>query len=262
MDDENPSDRDLESPDTLQTTRTTFEIIERIKAAGEIGPTQLANELGIAKSTVHRHLATLVDSGYLTEEGGRYSLSLRFLDLGDRARARYGLLKVVKPELDGLVEDIGERAQFIVVENNQAVYIYQTKHRSGIYSGSHIGTHNPLHATAVGKAYLSALPEQQCKEVVGQLTLTKETSQTITDRAKLLEELEKIREQGYATSEEEMKEGIYAIGVPVRDDVSEEVIGGISIAAPETRVLESSFLDEATEKLQSVALVIGLRATY
>lgn len=253
---------DSDSSNLLQTSKLSFEIIEQIKKSGEIGPTQLADELDATKSTIHRHLASLVDLGYLLKEDGRYSLSLRFLDLGDRARAQYGLLEVVKPELDELVTDIEERAQFMVVENNQAVYLYQTKHSSGIYSGSHIGTHNPLHATAIGKAYLSAHQESKRREIVDQLILNQETAQTITDQAELLEELEEIHERGYATVREEMKEGMYAIGVPVRDDATGEVIGGISVAAPETRVLDSAHLEEIAEKLRSVALVIGLKATY
>jgi IclR family KDG regulon transcriptional repressor len=262
MDRSDDADLAPPSPGALQTTKLSFEIIERIKTAESIGPTQLADELDVAKSTVHRHLSALTELGYLLESKGEYSLGLRFLDLGDQARDRYDLLEVIKPELDELARDVEERAQFMVVENNQAAYIYQTKHSSGILSGSHIGTHNPLHATAIGKAYLAAHDEEKRREIVDQLKLTDETLQTITDQNELLKELEKVDEQGFAVSRQEMKEGIYAVGVPVRDDATEEIVGGVSIAAPETRVVETSFIEEAAEKLQSVSRIIGLKATY
>ena len=250
------------SPKGLKTTEMSFELIEDIKELGSAGPTELAERLDAAKSTVHRHLVTLTELGYIIEKDGEYALSLRFLDLGDRARNQLNLYQVVKVELDELVRELGERSQFMVPENSEGVYIYQTKGERGIDTDSHIGTRVPLHATAVGKAYLSSLPDEEVQTLLQEMTLTAETAHTITDPEQLLGDLKKTRERGYALNEQEKKPGTYAIGVPIQHTETGETIGAVSLTAPETRMFSSSFREEAPERLQSMARVIGLKATY
>jgi DNA-binding IclR family transcriptional regulator len=102
----------------IQSTETSFTLLERIKEAGSISVSELADAVDRPKSTVYRHLSTLVTLGYILKEDNQYRLSLQFLDFGDKARAQYPLYSVIKPEVDELVEDTGEREQVMVSEGD------------------------------------------------------------------------------------------------------------------------------------------------
>lgn len=245
----------------LKTTKRSFELVELIKQLESAGPTELAEELALSKSTIHRHLATLTDLGYLVESDGKYSLSLRFLDLGDSARDRLGLYPAVKEEVDKLADDIGERVQFMVEENYRGVNIYRSKGDRGIETHTHIGKHVPLYATSVGKAYLASLSEPERETVFENIQLSEVTRHTITDLEELRADLDETEERGYALNDQETQIGIMAIGVPVQHAETNETIGAVSVSMPETRINELS-VDDISDRLQSAARVISLKTTY
>lgn len=246
----------------IESTKTSFRIIEQIKEDGRAGTSELANQLDLPKSTVHRHVKTLEELGYVLEEDGGYRLGLRFLDLGDKSRSQQNLFTIAKPEVDELIEDTDERAQVMVEEHGYGVYIYQTKGERAVKTDSHTGTRVHLHATAVGKAYLAFLPESRVEEIIDTVGLPAITSETITDPDELFAELEKIRERGVAFNDEEKTVGMRAVGAPIRRTDSGDVIGGLSFSAPTTRFSGSMYESEIPERIQTVAKVIGLKATY
>lgn len=245
----------------LKTTKMSFNLLETIKKLESAGPTELAEELDLSKSTIHRHLATLTEIGYLIEKDGQYSLGLRFLDFGDRARSRLGFYQAVKEEVDALVQDLGERGQFIVEENYEGVNIYRCKGDRGIDTHTHIGTHVPLHATSVGKAYLASLDDSVLEKFLENIQLSEETQYTITDKEELIADLNETQERGYALNIQEAQVGICAMGVPVQNDETGETIGAVSVSVPETR-MNDLFIDEASDRLQSAARIISIKATY
>lgn len=245
----------------LKTTKTSFSIIEEIKQREVAGVTELASALDIPKSTIHRHIVTLQELGYLVKQGEKFGLGLQFLDLGDRARSRDKLFETIAPEVDDLVGENEERAQFMVEENNRGRYIYQTKSDQGINTDSHIGSSVPLYATAAGKSYLASLSDQEIENILGEISLIAETPQTIVDEEALWEEFEDVREKGYALNRQEKKRGIYAIGVSVQNRQTEETVGALSLSIPETRET-TDFIEETSKRLQSSARVIELKITY
>lgn len=245
----------------LKTTKRSFELIELIKQLESAGPTELAEELATSKSTIHRHLATLTEIGYLVENEGEYSLSLRFLDLGDSARARLDLYDAVKEEVDELADEMGERAQFMVEENHKGINIYRSKGNRGIETHTHIGKHVPLYATSVGKAYLASLSEPERDAILENIQLSEVTQHTITDRDQLRADLDETKERGYALNDQEAQIGIVAIGVPVHNVETDETIGAVSVSMPETRTDELS-IDDVSDRLQSAARIISLKTTY
>lgn len=245
----------------LKTTKTSFSIIEEIKQREVAGVTELASALDIPKSTIHRHVVTLQELGYLVKQGEKFGLSLQFLDLGDRARSRGKSFETIVPEVDDLVGENEERAQFMVEENNRGRYIYQTKNDQGIDTDSHIGSSVPLYATAAGKSYLASLSDQEIENILGEISLIAETPQTIVDEEALWEEFEDVRERGYALNRQEKKEGIYAIGVSVQNRQTEEAVGALSLSIPETQKT-ADFIEETSKRLQSSVRVIELKITY
>ena len=252
---------DTQSGSTIGATETSFRIVEQLAEEDGVGVSSLADRVGVSKSTVHNHLQTLADLGYVVGASDGYQLSLRFLSLGDRARGRHGLYHVAKPEADSLVEAVGERAQVMVEENGVGIYIYQSLADQAVRTDSHIGTVVDLHATAVGKAYLAHLPDEDRDTILDRLELRKQTSNTLTDRATLESELDEVADRGYAFNQEERTVGMRAVGAPILSD-DERVLGAISVSGPTTRMSGTWFRDEVPDMITQSARVIGIKATY
>lgn len=242
-------------------TETSFAIAERLSADEGTGISALADRLGLSKSTVHNHLQTLRKLGYVVKEDDEYRLGLRFLGLGDSARRRHGLYRVAKPETDSLVEAVGERAQVMVEEDAVGIYIYQSLADQAVQTDSHIGTVISLHATAVGKAYLAHLPDEELESILERAELGKQTPNTLTDRETLRSELEEVADRGYAFNDEERTLGMRAVGAPILSDDG-RVLGSVSVSGPTTRMQGSWYRDEVPEMVTQSARVIGIKATY
>lgn len=250
-----------ESGKTVQATETSFALIELLKEADDAGVTELARALDLSKSTVHDHLYTLRELGYVVREDGRYRLGLQFLDLGDHARNSQNLYHAAKGETDDLVEAVGERGQVMVEENGKGIYIYQVRTDRAVKTDSHIGTTVALHATAVGKSFLAHLPPAERTELLDAIDLRAQTAKTLTDRTALEEQLETIRERGYALNDEERIDGMRAVGAPILSDTG-SVLGALSVSGPTTRMNGEWFHEEVPEMVRQAARVIGIRATY
>ncbi|SDQ56444.1 IclR family transcriptional regulator [Natronobacterium texcoconense] len=225
-----------------KTTATTFRVIEALSQRGGGRVTELADELGLAKSTVHRHLSTLEDLEYVVNEGGTYRLGFRFLELGERTRTRSEAYQLAAQKVDDLAEETDERAQFIVHEHGKGVYVFRATGERAVQTDSEVGKRIPLHATAAGKAILAHLPRERASEIVDQHGLEAVTPNTVTETEALFDQLETIRERGYSINNQENIEGLRAVGVPVQYG-NGTVIGALSVSGPTHR-----FSDELVEE--------------
>jgi len=249
------------NPKKFKCTETSFSILNQIKKQERATVTSLADALNRPKSTIHRHLNTLQEIGYVVESDNQYCLSLQFLDLAENARTHQPIYSVLKPDVDDLVEKTGERAQIMVEENNHGVYICQSGGQQAIKTDSHIGTQVYLHSVASGKAYLAALSDAQIEEILDDTGLPSITPHTITNREKLYEEINQIREQGYAFNDEEDMEGIRAVASAICHN-NGTPIGSISLAGPKTRLQGDKYRKKYPEIVSDIATVLGIKVTY
>lgn len=248
-------------PGHVGATERTFRILEQVAADEGAGVSDLASTLDLSKSTVHNHLQTLRRLGYIVQDDDKYWPGLQFLGLADRARQRHGLYHVAKPEVDTLVESVGERAQVMVEENAMGIYIYQSLADEAVRTDSHIGTVVDLHATAIGKAYLAHLEQHELDAILDQVELREQTPNTLTDWDALRVELDEIAKQGYSFNDEEKTLGMRAVGAPILSD-DDRVLGAISVSGPTTRMNGTWYREEVPEMVSQSARVIGIKATY
>ncbi len=246
----------------VKTTESAFEIIEIIKRLDGARVTQVARELDMAKSTAHRHLSTLLDLEYLTKEGDEYHVGLRFLQLGEYARERKDAYRIIKPKIEQLAADTSERAQFIVEEHGQGVYIYRATGKNAVHTpNSGVGKRNAIHATSAGKAILAQYDDERRRRILDSSGLEALTENTITDEAELFEELAEIRQRGYSTNMEENISGIRAVGVPVTH-TDGRVIGALSISGPVHRMKGEWFEEEIPDLLLGTTSELELNIAY
>lgn len=245
---------------TVQAVQISLDIIEVLKERDGVGVTDIATELGYAKGTVHSHLATLLENGYIVKQDDEYHLSLRYLDLANVAKGRLGIYEAVTDELDELAEESGELAQFAVEEHGKAIYLYKSGSERAVRTASSVGTHEYMHCIALGKAMLSQMSERRVDEIVDRHGLPSFTDETITDREKLREELETAREQGYAIDYEERIEGLRCVAAPVRR--GNDVLGAVSVSGPSGRMSGDFFREEAPKMVTRSANVIEINVRF
>lgn len=245
----------------VKAVETSLSIIEALHKREGGRPTELADDLGLAKSTVHDHLSTLVKHGYATKDGETYVLSHKFLSLGEGTRRRETAYRLAKTYVDKIADKTDERAQFIVEENGEGVYIYTAQGADGVRTDSGVGNRVPLHATAAGKSILSELPESRVNEILDRHGLSRLTPNTITDREVLFDQLKEIRDVGYARNEGENTPRLSAVGTVVRSP-NDTVLGALSISGPENRMKNKCKTGEIFDTLLDTKNELELEIPY
>lgn len=253
--------REQTTPGTVKSDLTLLAILRCVRESDGVRLTEVAEELDLAKSTVHGHLKTLHDNEFVVKEDGAYHLGLRFLDLGETARLRSVRYEMIKEKTEEIADRTDERTQFIVEEHGWGVYLYKAIGSNAVRTHSTIGARLPLHASAAGKAILAGLPEARAREIVEGNELERRTEDTITDVDRLFEDLERTRERGYAINEEESTPGLLAIGVWVSDP-NDDVIGAFSVSGPTHRMKEDQFETEVPRLMREVANEVELNITF
>ena len=231
-----------------------------------LGIADIADELGMSRSTTHRYVTTLLALGYLEQGRSRkYRLGLRVTDLGMSALNSTGLRENVHPFLEELRERTGYTVGLAVLDGMEILYVdrarsWRRAEREtdiGLYPGSRM----PAYCTAMGKVLLAHLPEDVKQDLLAQLKLERNSPSTITSKQALRAELERIAEDGYAVNDQELRPGLQAIAVPVRDE-SREVVAAVGIAASPEAISVAELTDALGPHLISTAARISSRLGY
>lgn len=250
---------DTESSRKIKSDLTLISIIRLLKNTEGMSITEIANELDLAKSTVHAHVHTLADEGYLIKKEDKFQLSLQLLDLGGAARNRY-LDELIREKVDMLAIETKERAQFVVEERGTGVHLYCSYGKNAVQTKVWIGRHFPLHISAAGKAILANLPEER-RDSILQKEPVAFTDQTITDVDTLRRDLQQVRKNNYALNQQESTRGLRAVGVPIKKE-DDDVLGAISISGPTHRIKDEVLRKELPDLLLGVVNEIELKMTF
>jgi len=219
----------------ISTGARMLSVIEALESEGGAGVTDVATHLDIAKSTAHDHLRTLENRKYVVEENGEYRLGLRYLELGQTARAPWDEHNVIQEKVEELATESQIRAQFLVPEHDEAVYVYRSTGPYSVPTDSRVGVRLPLHSVAAGKAMLAEFSSQRVEEIYDHDELVGRTDNTITDMTELQTALERTRNRGYAVNDGESWEGIKAVGASITEPDG-SVLGGLSLSGAAYRV--------------------------
>ncbi|WP_254547128.1 IclR family transcriptional regulator [Halomarina pelagica] len=244
----------------VKAVGTTCEILEALKELDGAGITELADYLGLAKATVHSHLATLADHEFVVKRGETYHISLRFVDFGGFAKKNVDIYEITAKEVDRLAESTGEVAQFMVEEHGKGVYLHKTRGENAIQTASYAGNRKDLHCTALGKAILSQLSHERVEAIIDETGLPQHTPNTVSTREDLFEELDQIRREKVAFDDEEILQGLRCVAAPIKHP-NGDFNGAISISGPTSRFKGERFREELPEVVRGAANVIEVNAT-
>lgn len=206
----------------------------------EWGITEMSQALGLSKSRVHHLCKTLVQSGVLEQDvkSRKYRLGVRLLEMGGVVLSRLEAGDEGRLCLNELVMAVNETVHLGVLYDAEVVFVHKREPpKRTIRMGSRIGWRAPAYSTALGKVQLAYAPEEVLHRVI-EKGLKPYTRRTITDPAHLRQEMQMIRERGYAIDDAETEDGLRCVAVPIRD-FRNEVVGAISISGPEGRICNS-----------------------
>lgn len=223
----------------------------------------LSKELKMGKSTVHRLLATLreFDLVWFDANTSNYSLGARILRWSDLLVRQNLLVRYGQPILRDLVQVCHETAYLAVMEGSEVIYLAQHETRERLRMNEAVGSRVAAHCTALGKALLSTLSEQEFSELYrGTDTLKMATPNSITDKRRLWEHLQKVRQDGVAYDFEENVIGGICLGAVVRNHTGRPV-AAMSISTP-TQRLRGEKLMTFKEHLLDAALRLSLELGY
>lgn len=207
--------------------------------------TQIATELGMVKSNVHRLMQALTELRYVLrdEASGAYSASIKLWELGSAVLAKLDLRRHAQRQMDVLLEQTGESVHLSVLDRDEAVYVHKLESPNPVRAYTQIGGRAPAYCVATGKAQLAYSGESVLRDL--STRLAPHTPNTITDPAQFLKEMKKIREQGHAVNRGEWRESVWGIAAPIMD-ARGAVIAAIGISGPAERFRKKNLKENAT----------------
>ena len=225
----------------------------------EIGIGEMAQQLGLHRSTTSRLAATLAAAGYLepTGEPGRYRLSGKLVTLGELVASEGDVRRAAQPYLRDLVSSLGETGHLAVLEDAEAVTVEVVDGWQTVRMHSWVGKRSPAHCSSMGKALLAGLDADEIDARYPGARLEARTGRTITDRDKLKRHLAQVRERGYAVDHEELEPHLCCVAGPVFDRTG-TVVASISVSGPDSRIDDES-IPAIAEAVRRTAWQISAR---
>ncbi len=200
----------------------------------------------LPKTSVFRYLATLVERGYVEREpdNGLYRLGVAFMPI--QPRAIDILTERVRGHLEQMRGEIGETASLGLLDGNRILYLDVIDSPNNLRVTHGRGQHDPLHATAMGKALAAELTDDRVRDILAAEGMPRLTENTLTDPEAFLDEIRDVRVRGWALDDSESVRGSRSVAKAVPGD---RLVAGVSISAPAVRF--------SYEKAERVAEVLG-----
>ncbi len=208
----------------IKSTRTSVRLVEVLAEENCLGVTELANRLDTSKSSVHNHLSTLEELGYVVREGSKYALGMQFLRLGRQSRDRIEGFERLRGELENLHRATGESIGLLAREGCYGVCAFTLVSDSGIRFAE--GDRFALPSTAAGMAILSQLDEDTVEGVIDEVG---------GDRTTVRRGIERVQENGILFSKEERGPAYRSVVAPVGNDRGPNLAVEVSGAASELK---------------------------
>jgi IclR family pca regulon transcriptional regulator len=258
---------DLSEPRYSQSLERGLAILECFTPEAPImGIADIAERLGMSRSTTHRYVTTLVALGYLVQGAKRkYRLGLGVTDLGMSALNATDLREQAHADLVELSSRAGYTTSLAMLEDTEIVYIDRVRglRRRGGVAGPDVkpGSRLPAYCTALGKVLLAYLPEHERQQVLSRTELRPHGPNTIATKAVLRDELAQILQEGLAVEDQELASGRVAIAAPVLNEAS-EIAAAIDMSANAREIAVEELADALGPHLVSMADRISARLGY
>ena len=245
----------------LQTIQKAGELLSLFdREHTEWGVREVATKLKIAKSSAHDLMSSLAKLGFLNKtEDNRYRLGWRLVTLSETLLATTELRQEAHPVMEDLAAEYQETLHLAVLDDTQAVYVDKLEGRQAVrVELTSLGARLYAHCSALGKVLLAYKEETEVKRIIQTAGLPRFTENTITKEEDLLENLIKIRKQGYAYDLEEILQDLCCVAAPIYNHAG-QVIAAISMSIPAYRFRRSQteFRDGVIRAAKKISKRLG-----
>ena len=244
----------------IQSVARAIQILECFNQYKELGVSEINKMMELHKSTTFGLICTLKDFNFLEQDKqtGKYKLGNEIFRLGTKVNV--DLRSIASPYLDELVDSCHETANLVVRDGGTLLYLKKVESPYSMRICTNDGEKIHIYCTAVGKAILAYLEDEEINDIINNTRFTRFTDKTITDRDVFLQQLKKVRQNGYAEDFEEREVGLVCVAAPIFDH-DNKPIAGLSVSGPATRMTDK-LRAEIAEILQRYTLEISRKLGY
>ena len=225
-----------------RTLQRGLDMLELLGAHAEgLALCELAQALRLPRSTAFNLAQTLTRLGYATqrEDTGKYRLGLKMFEIGAGAMHQVDVMELIRGCMAEVHHKINETMHLGVRAERDTLYIDKLDSTQSIRMTSYVGSRAPLYCTALGKAILSTMDDDEVRRLYADTPMTALTPHSITSLDRLLEQLAEVRSRGYAVEREESNENVCCVAIPLRNREGRAVYA-LSVSAPSFRMGEEA----------------------
>jgi DNA-binding IclR family transcriptional regulator len=224
----------------LKTLDNSLDVLKYFTKQNPVwGVRELAKEINVSHSIIHRILSTYEKHGFLVQnpETQKYELGIKFLEYGRIVQDKLQLSDVIFPVMKKVSEETGESVFLTWLDGCEAVCVEIAESSQSIKFAVSVGSRTPIYVGASNKVMMAFLPKEK-QETIMKKGLKPVTENTVVDPEKLSKDLERIRNNGWCFSVGEYSDSVFGLGVPLFNH-KKEIIASLTIAGPEYRMPES-----------------------
>lgn len=223
------------------------------------GVSDLARELGLTRSNVHRTLKTLCAAGYVRQDEptGNYECTLKLFQLGGAVLSRVNVRQVAEPLMEALAAKTQETVHLSVLDEGDVIYLHKIDSPQPVRAYSTVAGRAPAYAVATGKALLAFQSDGYLNRFEGKLEAF--TPKTFSTMSSLRQEIETIRQQGYAINRGEWRASVCGLAAPIFD-ASRRAVAAVGISGPIERLKAASlksFTPDVVGAARSISKSLG-----
>jgi IclR family pca regulon transcriptional regulator len=201
----------------------------------ELSLTEVAKATGLTRAAARRFLLTLVDLGYMRQEGKLFRLTPRVLALGYAFLSSISLPVVAEPHLEELSREVHESSSLSVLDGQDIVYVARVPTSRIMTVAINVGTRFPAYATSMGRVLLAGLDDRALDEHLAALELVRFTEHTVSSTDELRRLVTETRSRGYALVDEELEYGLRSLAAPVRNRAG-AVVAAVNVSSHTSRI--------------------------
>jgi IclR family pca regulon transcriptional regulator len=246
-------DRETVFVQSLQRGLAVIRAFDADNAALTLG--DVAKSTNLARAAARRFVLTLVELGYVRVDGRLFRLSPRVLELGRPYLSSLTLPEIARPHQRAFVDAVRESSSLAILDDTDIVYVSHVAADRIMAVVVAVGTRDPAVTTSLGRVLLAGQSQEWLRAFLAAHQLAHRTERTIVDPERLLDELVRIGEQGYALVDQELEEGLRALAVPLRDG-SGQVVAAVNVAVHASRWSLDAIRGELLPRLQEMAAEI------
>lgn len=251
------SDPTPRNPDHVQSLTRGLSVIRAFDGEHPVlSLSEVAERCGLTRAAARRFLLTLVDAGYVHQQGRAFSLRPRVLELGFAYLSGLDFLDVARPQLEALSRDLDESASISVLDGGENVYVARFSTRRIMSVSIAVGTRFPAYATSMGRVLLAALPDDELAQQLDDAETQPRTDRTLVDLAAVRAAIEDARRDGYVIVDQELEDGLRSVAVPVRDDTG-AVVAAMNVATHAARTTLDELRTVTLPRLREAAEAVG-----